>query len=116
MVTWLQFILFGFAAFRLTRLIVLDQITAFIRKPFHNEIEEMNEEGELETYLEIKGSGLRAWVGELLSCYWCTGVWCSAFLFGLWMLWPFGAEIFIIILAIAGLAGVIESMTRKIIE
>ncbi len=28
---------------------------------------------------KVKGKGLRKWIGELLSCYWCTGVWVSAF-------------------------------------
>ncbi|MBM7604035.1 hypothetical protein JOC75_002008 [Metabacillus crassostreae] len=116
MVTGFQFILFGFATFRLTRLIVFDQITLFLRKPFHDEIEEVNEEGEVETYIEIKGTGLKAWIGELLSCYWCTGVWCSAFLYGLWMVWPQGTEILIMILAIAGFAGLIESLTKKLID
>ncbi|PGT78107.1 MULTISPECIES: DUF1360 domain-containing protein [Bacillaceae] len=116
MTTWLQFIILAFAAFRLTRLIVFDKITAFIRNPFHREVEEMNDNGEYEVYIEIKGSGLRAWIGELLSCYWCTGVWCTGFLYGIWWIWPQGAEPLLMILAVAGVAGIIESIVSRIVD
>ncbi|MDQ0230644.1 DUF1360 domain-containing protein [Metabacillus malikii] len=114
--TWLSFIIFAFASFRLTRLIVYDKITSFIRAPFHKEIEEVNEQGEVDVYIEMKGTGLRAWIGELLSCYWCTGVWSAAFLYGLWLVWPQGTEVLMMILAIAGIAGVIETLVSKLID
>ncbi len=116
MTTWGEFLILAFASFRLTRLMVFDKITGFIRRPFHREVEEINENGESEIYIEIKGKGLRAWIGELLSCYWCTGIWCTAILYGLWLIWPLGAEPLIIILAIAGLAGMIESIVGRLVE
>lgn len=116
MPTWLQLVIFGFASFRLTRLLVFDKITEFIRHPFHREVEEMDENGDTVTYIEIKGTGLRAWIGELLSCYWCTGIWCTAFLYGAWIFWPQGAEPLIFILAIAGVAGMIETLVIKLID
>ncbi|WP_026561088.1 DUF1360 domain-containing protein [Bacillus sp. J37] len=116
MITWVEFLIIALASFRLTRLMVFDKITSFIRSPFHREMEEINENGETEIYIEIKGKGIRAWIGELLSCYWCTGVWCTAFLCGLWWFWPIGAEPLLVILAIAGLAGIIESIVGKLIE
>ena len=116
MSTWLQFIIFALASFRLTRLIVHDKITQFIRNPFHKEIEETDENGNTEIYIEIKGKGVRAWIGELLSCYWCTGVWCSAFLYGIWLIWPSSAEPLLIILAIAGAAGIIETIVTKLLD
>ncbi|MFS0882787.1 DUF1360 domain-containing protein [Metabacillus niabensis] len=114
--TWLHLILFAFASFRLTRLIVFDKITGFIRYPFHKEIEEVDDAGNVEVYIEMKGTGLRAWIGELLSCYWCTGVWCTAFLYGSWLIWPTGVEPLIVILAIAGMAGIIEVFVSRFIE
>lgn len=116
MITWVELLILAFASFRLTRLLVFDKITSLIRSPFHHEVEEINENGETEFYIEIKGKGMRAWIGELLSCYWCTGVWCTAFLYGLWWMWPIGAEPLIVVLAIAGLAGIIESIVGKLIE
>lgn len=114
--SWLLFMLFGIASFRLTRLIVMDNITSFIRKPFHEEVEIADDDGNVSTYIQIKGKGLRAWIGELLSCYWCTGVWCSLFLYAFWIYSPQLAEPIIIVLSIAGLAGIIESIITKIID
>ncbi|MFH5777375.1 DUF1360 domain-containing protein [Heyndrickxia oleronia] len=114
--SWLLFFVFGLASFRLTRLIVFDKITSFIRKPFHEEIEISDDEGNIDTYIKIKGTGLRSWIGELLSCYWCSGIWCTLILYGLWWFIPQAAEPLIIILAVAGLAGIIESIISMIID
>jgi hypothetical protein len=116
MSTWLQLVIFALASFRLTRLLVFDKITEFIRHPFLREVEEIDENGDAVTFIEIKGKGLRAWIGELLSCYWCTGVWCSAFLYGIWYIWPVGAEPLLVILAIAGFAGIIETLITKLLD
>lgn len=112
--SWLLYILFSIAVFRLTRLVVFDTIMAPFRSLFHEEVEEKNEKtGETETYLVMKGKGVRAWIGELLSCYWCTGVWCTAFLLVLYAFVPTIAEWLILLLAIAGLAGVLETIVSK---
>ncbi|AZB42401.1 DUF1360 domain-containing protein [Bacillus sp. FJAT-42376] len=109
--SWLTAALFGLAIFRLTRLVVFDKITDWIRRPFHEEYEVNGE-----IYIKMKGKGWRKWIGELLSCYWCTGMWCTAFLYGSWLLWPAGAEPLICILALAGLAGVIESAVSRLLD
>lgn len=111
--SFLELILFSFASFRLTRLIVIDSITAFIRRPFHEEMEELDEDGRPIFYIEIKGSGLRAWIGELLSCYWCTGIWVTTFLYILSWKYPGLMGHVITILAIAGLAAIIEFFINK---
>ncbi|MFT4412443.1 DUF1360 domain-containing protein [Fredinandcohnia humi] len=113
---WLEFSLFGLASFRLTRLLVFDKITSFIRKPFLHEYEETEPDGTTATYVDVKGKGLRAWIGELLSCYWCTGIWSSGFLYIAWILWPIGIEVLISILGIAGLAAIIETIVTKLID
>ncbi|KGX85430.1 DUF1360 domain-containing protein [Pontibacillus marinus] len=77
-VSWMELLILVFASFRITRLFVYDSITEWIRKPFHRYVEHETEDGETETYIEIKGRGLRAFIGELLSCHWCTGFWVSA--------------------------------------
>lgn len=44
---------------------MFDTIMAPFRSLFHEEVEEKNEKtGETETYLVMKGKGVRAWVGE----------------------------------------------------
>ncbi|RDZ11542.1 sporulation protein [Priestia megaterium] len=110
--TWIYLTLFVFATFRLTRLIVFDKITAFIRKPFHKIVEDQDEEGNRITYLEIKGKGLQRWIGELLSCYWCTGIWCAVGIYFSYVAVPHIAIPTITILAIAGCAGIIESFMK----
>ncbi|OEH91595.1 DUF1360 domain-containing protein [Bacillus solimangrovi] len=114
--TWIEIMMLIFASFRLTRLIVYDQITSFIRKPFHELVEEEDAEGNVETYLEIRGSGLRHWIGELLSCYWCTGMWSTILLvLGIWFL-PEIFEFIVFILALAGGAAFLEVIVQKLNE
>jgi Protein of unknown function (DUF1360) len=74
----LSFTLLALASFSLTRLIVFDKITEFLRDPFFDEIEEENEDGTMEVYYLPKATPIKNFIGELLSCYWCTGVWVSA--------------------------------------
>lgn len=116
LLSWLELVLFIMASFRLTRLLIYDKITVFIRRPFHEEVEEALPDGTTATYIIIKGTGLKYWIGELLSCHWCTGIWSSAVLYISWMYWPIGTESVIIILAIAGLASTIEIIVGRLID
>ena len=114
-ITLLNFFILSLASFRLTRLIVFDKITEFIREPFFDEMEEVNEEGEIELYYFPKKEGIKKFFGELLSCYWCTGIWTTTGL----VLLPYFIphfQIIIMILAIAGLAAILETIVQKIIE
>ncbi|MCM3595186.1 DUF1360 domain-containing protein [Metabacillus idriensis] len=114
MIGWIDFILLFLASFRLTRLLVYDRITAFIRRPFHREAEEVLPDGSKLSYIEIKGTGLQKWIGELLSCYWCTGIWTSAFLYFIFIYMTDQAAPLILILAIAGCAAILESIIEKL--
>ncbi|SFB98302.1 Protein of unknown function [Bacillus sp. OV322] len=107
-------ILLGLASFRLTRLIVYDKITEFFRRPFFNEIEKENEEGVTEIYLLPKDKGIKRWIGELLSCFWCTGIWVSIFLYGLYLLKNPAGDAVILILSIAAIGSVFEVVVTKI--
>jgi hypothetical protein len=111
--SYLEFFLLVLASYRLTRLLVYDKITSFVRRPFIEEVEDDENDGSTTIYIKIKGTGFRAWIGELLSCHWCTGIWSSAILYVLFMVWPLWTEPFILILAIAGFAGVIESLINR---
>ncbi|NUK28795.1 DUF1360 domain-containing protein [Parageobacillus sp. VR-IP] len=108
-----ELFLFILATFRLTRLLMYDAITSFLRKPFHEITEETLPDGTVQSFLHIKGSGLRHWIGELLSCYWCTGIWCAAILYIGDMLYPVLFQPLLIILAIAGGASLIEWTMEK---
>lgn len=107
-ITWLNLVILILASFRLTRLIVYDKITAFLRKPFIESTYELDKNGEFEEVIKIKGTGLTYWIGNLLSCYWCTGIWTTVAIILLYALVP-ASYILLVILAVAGAAALIES-------
>ncbi|MDP4162746.1 MAG: DUF1360 domain-containing protein [Bacillota bacterium] len=113
MLNWINIFILIFATFRLTRLIVYDTITEFLRRPFHKTVEEISPDGKTESYIEIKGTGIRYWIGELLSCHWCTGFWCTVIIYSSYLLWPLIAAPVITILAIAGCASIIQTLLEK---
>lgn len=96
---WFDLVILILASFRLTHLIVFDSITEFIRKPF---LDESGQE------IIIKGTGIRHFMGKLLSCYWCTGIWSSILVVLLYVYVPVTYPVFLI-LAVAGAAAFIES-------
>lgn len=104
--TWIELIILVLASFRITRLLVYDTITEWMRRPFHKEIEQVNEEGETEIFIEAKGRGLQKFIGELLSCHWCTGVWVSALVYGTFLYVPVLIPLWIVF-AISGGAAIL---------
>ncbi|WP_153124974.1 DUF1360 domain-containing protein [Peribacillus tepidiphilus] len=107
-----HFLLLGLASFRLTRLIVFDKITEFLRSPFFDEVEE-EENGVKEIYFIPKKDGLKGWIGELLSCYWCIGVWVSIILVFSYYFIPSWSGPVITVLAVAGLASFFETAVQN---
>ncbi|MGG2093174.1 DUF1360 domain-containing protein [Bacillus sp. S13(2024)] len=113
--SWLMFFIFSFAVFRLTHLLVYDKITSFIRAPFIEEIQITEEDGTVSTYMKIRETGIRKFFGELLSCYWCTGIWVSALLLLCYEWIPKVAEPIILLLAVAGVAAIIETIVSRMV-
>ncbi|MES9681325.1 hypothetical protein CN514_08685 [Bacillus sp. AFS001701] len=112
-ISWFLLFILILASFRLTRLVVHDKITAFLRRPFIDEIT-LEENGMPVTYTKIKGNGIQYFFGELLSCTWCSGIWCTAFLLLIYVFFPHVGEFIIVLLAIAGAAGVIETIVNRL--
>lgn len=106
--SWIHFVILILASFRLTHLIVFDEITSFLRKPFLTVKYEPDESGQVVRKVDIIGTGLRYQIGLLLSCHWCVGIWSSIAIVGLYSSYPATFPIFLI-LAIAGAAAFIES-------
>jgi len=115
-IDFFQFVLLALASFRLTRLFVFDKITEFIRNPFFNEVEEENEQGVKEVYYLPKETPIKKFFGELLSCYWCTGIWSSTGLVLIFYLLPTYSKPVILVLAIAGLASILESIVQIFVD
>ena len=106
--TWTHLFILVLASFRLTHLLVYDKITSFIRRPFIENTSEEDKNGEIHQIVRIKGTGIKYWIGSLLSCHWCTGVWSAAIVVLIYLYLPYSV-IFLLILAVSGAASIIES-------
>ncbi len=115
-ITFFSLLILSLSSFRLTRLLVFDKITEFIREPFFEEITEVNDDGEIDIYYIPKKTGIKKFIGELLSCYWCTGIWSSALIVGLNYINPSFFYPIILILAVAGFASLLELIVQHFSE
>ena len=80
-VAWSDVALLSIATHRLSRLIAKDSVTAVLRAPF-TQFKEAAGEGEVNE--EVRGTGLRHAVGELVTCPFCIAQWiATVFAFGL---------------------------------
>lgn len=83
-----DFLLMGLATYRVTRLLLYDKVFDFIREPI----------------IKNKAdTGFNKSAGYLLTCPWCVSIWMSGFSFTIYVLFPFGKMI-IIMLAVAAIA------------
>lgn len=105
---WIDLIILVLASFRLTHLIVFDEITLFLREPFIQVSYITDASGQVSRDLQFKGGRLRQWIGRLLSCHWCVGIWIGALVVLLYLYVPAAYPV-LLILAIAGAAAVIET-------
>ncbi|MGG4497960.1 DUF1360 domain-containing protein [Brevibacillus reuszeri] len=96
------------ASFRLTHLIVFDEITSFLREPFLTITYVTDSSGQVVRDFQFKGGRVRQWIGKLLSCHWCVGIWIGILIVVLYLYVPAAYPI-LLILAIAGAAAVIET-------
>jgi hypothetical protein len=111
------FLLFALASYRLTRVIVFDKIAKFIRNPFIDEKEVIEEDGSLSYYSKLKSnSGLKCWIGQLLSCYWCVGVWAATGFYTFYAFFPTFTLPVLYIFAVAGAASIIETIILRLID
>ncbi|MCA1062078.1 DUF1360 domain-containing protein [Rossellomorea sp. AcN35-11] len=108
-----EIIILGLAVFRMTHLIVFDKITESLRSPFFDEVTEMGENGVEEIFLVPKQGGLKGFMGELLSCYWCTGIWVALFLYAGNIFLPLIFVPIITVLAVAGIASIVEAAVQS---
>lgn len=114
-ITWMELLIISLASFRLTRLIVFDKITEFLRAPFFEEEIDINEDGTKEVYYIPKKGMFTNFIGELLSCYWCTGVWSALAICIFYFTNPALATPILIVLAVAGLAAIIETIVQRLL-
>lgn len=106
--SWMDLAILVLASFRLTHLIVFDEITTFLREPFFTVSYEIDSAGQVVRNTHFKGTGLRQWIGKLLSCHWCVGIWSGVAIVAVYVYVPAAYPV-LLVLAIAGAAAVIET-------
>ena len=111
-VSGLDFLLLCFATFRLTHLLTEERIARCIRAPFVVRKTITNPDGTRKEEEEPVGHGLRRVIGELLICPWCSGVWIATLLTFFHVLVPRTAHIFLLALATAAGAILIETIAK----
>lgn len=107
-INWIDLFILILSSFRITHLIVFDEIAAIIRKPFIEELTQVDSNGQIENIVTVKGKGLQKFIGKLLSCYWCTGFWCSVGVVIAYFYLPIVFPL-LVIFAVAGAASILES-------
>ena len=105
---WLELLILALASFRLTHLIVYDDIMEFLRNPFISVSYTTDDQGTIIRETSIQGTGIRYWIGTLLSCHWCTGIWCAMAVVAVYYYIPVLNPI-LVMLSVAGIAALIES-------
>lgn len=66
------FLILAAAAFRVTRLVVIDDITAPLRNAWTG-------------LLATTPSRFAAWISDLFTCTWCAGVWVSTAVYAIYL-------------------------------
>jgi hypothetical protein len=107
-ISWIHLVILILASFRITHLIMYDEITSFLRKPFLAVTYEPDSSGQIVQKIDIKGTGWRYGIGLLLSCYWCVGIWSSVLVVACYGFLP-SFFFLLLLLAVAGAAAAIES-------
>src|SRR5690606_38508877 len=105
------FVILGFACFRITHLIVSDEFMSFFRAFFVNEVNERDAQGRWIKLQYPKLPMWRAYIGALISCPWCTGVWVGALLVIGWYLIPDIIFPISLVFAVSGLGVTVEMAT-----
>lgn len=72
------------AAYRLTHLVVFDKIFEPIRNLFVRRYYVKYSDGLVVRY-ELQGGEIRQFVGKIMNCFWCAGIWVSALTTSLWI-------------------------------
>ena len=110
-----DFLLLCLATFRITELITSDSITKFLRDPFVTRKKVRNPDGSEEVKVKPEGRGIKRFIGELIICPWCIGVWIGTFLSYFYILTPGPARVFLIAISVAA-GGILIQLFAKLLD
>lgn len=111
--SFLHLVILAMASFRLTHLVVYDVITEPVRKFFVVREFAAGPDGKRVIYVTVQGKGFRNWMGRMINCPWCAGIWVSGALTALYWWQPGIALPFALFLAIAGVQALITHSWLK---
>jgi len=121
-ITPFYFVMLSLAAFRLTRLLISDHITAWLRDLFVHVSFEKDELSGAEFITRTKVMyGPRVILAQLFGCPWCMGIWSASIVF---VLFVFSVAtpgallglILVMILAVSGVAALLQNLSSKLTE
>ena len=104
----MDFILMTLATWRLTRLMIYDTVTKFIREQFWDVVKIGKSYA-----LEKPPTGPRRTIADLFSCPWCFGVWAAAIVIFFYLITPY-AIYPILLLAVSAVASFIQILSNMI--
>jgi hypothetical protein len=110
-----DFLLLSLATFRITELITSDTITKFLRDPFVEREKVREPDGSVDEKVKPAGRGLKKFIGELIICPWCIGVWVGAVLTYLFLLAPGPTRMFLLAISVAA-AGILFQLFAKLLD
>lgn len=101
----IDLLILALASFRLTHLLVFDTIAEPVRRLVTRSApqDQPGQDGE--------GSSLT--IADLITCYWCCGVWVSAAVALSWFYLPQFSRLPLLIFAVAGAQAAIENFLHK---
>ena len=106
--TTMDFVLMTLATWRLTRLMIYDTVTKFVREQFWDVVKVGKGFA-----LEKPPTGPRRTVADLLSCPWCFGVWAAALVIFLYLITPY-AIYPILLLAVSAVASFLQILSNLV--
>lgn len=108
----LTFVILALATYRLTHLIVYDKVFDPVRRLFV--VRFMGEfNGKPHLCYSLQGGHVRRFIGSIMVCHWCSGIWVSAAVVGIHRLVPETTDTLFLILAIASVQSLLESGWSK---
>ena len=104
----MDFILMTLATWRLTRLMIYDTVTKFVREQFWDVVKVGKSYA-----LEKPPTGPRRTIADLLSCPWCFGVWAAAIVIFFYLITPY-AVYPILLLAVSAVASFLQILSNLV--
>ncbi len=109
----LDIVLIILAIQRLTRLLVYDKITRWLRELFVFKRELVGEDGSRWVELIPYGRGLRHTIHDLLDCPWCIGMWAALVIVFAYFIFPWAWYI-IFMFAVSGASSFVQIVINGI--